>query len=70
MSELSEMSNEDLQKEYARTMVALEGLQERLEEVMLDPEGDSENLDAQLQNYSAYLRSLEEEMHNRGQAGG
>ena len=69
MGELSEMSNEDLQREHARVLVTLEGLQEKMEEVMaLGEEGgvDPETLYGQVQAKSSTLRELEEELQRRG----
>jgi hypothetical protein len=70
MAELSDMSNEDLQKEHARVMVVLEGLQEQMEELMAlgDEEGgvDPEELHERVQEKSRELRALEQELHQRG----
>jgi hypothetical protein len=74
MSDPSQMSDEDLQKEHARALVTLEGLQERMEEVRLleaaDSDDASDQLYGQAQACSTYLQNLEEEMQRRGMAGG
>ena len=73
MTDPSDLSNEDLQKEHARTMVTLEGMQERLEEMMAlggEQSGtDPEELQGQIQAGGTYLKALEEEMGNRGMDG-
>lgn len=69
MSEMADLSNEELQREHARVLVMLEGLQEQVEEVMAlgESEGvDPEDLDARLQAQSATLRELEAELQRRG----
>ena len=69
MSEAADMSNEDLQREHARVLVMLEGLQEQMEEVMaLGEEGgvDPEALYGQVQAQSAALRELAAELERRG----